>query len=481
MGGRHRLLLKSDIERMHRAVLRILSEIGLSDVSPRARTLLLDAGAHESHDSRILFPSTLVDSALSQTPSQTILCGRHAHHDMILSGNHVYTGTGGAAPNIVDLETGAYRDSTLRDLFDAARLVDSLPHIHFFSRSLVATDISSPRELDLCTALTCLAGTSKHVMVSASDPLHVREIADICYQVAGSEAAFRERPFLSLNVNHAVPPLRFHRESCDVLIEAVTAGLPAHINVFAQLGASSPVTIAGSVAQTTAEAIAGIVLAWATRPGASVIAGPRPMITDLRTGAMSGGSGEQTLANSAAIEMMRHYNLPNSIIAGATDSKAMDAQAGYEKALSVSQAVQSGAHLVTQACGMHAGLMGVAYESYVMDNDMLGAILRSATAIEITDETLSVDAIAQAVHGEGHFLGHAQTYARMKSDFLYPDIADRRSVEEWTAAGQPDLVAVARERARSMLKAYEPKDAVTLARLDTSLKLRLKERGVLLS
>jgi trimethylamine--corrinoid protein Co-methyltransferase len=403
-----------------------------------------------------------------------------AQHNMILSGNHVYTGTGGAAPTVIDLETGAYRDSTLRDLFDAARLVDALPHIHFFSRSLAATDISNPRELDLCTTLTCLAGTSKHVMVSASNPLHVREIADICYQVAGSESAFRERPFLSLNVNHAVPPLRFHSESCDVLIEAVYAGLPVHINVFGQLGASSPVTIAGSVAQTTAEALAGIVLAWATKPGAPVIAGPRPMVTDLRTGAMSGGSGEQALANSAAVEMMRHYNLPNSIIAGATDSKAMDVQAGYEKALSVSQAVQSGANLVTQACGMHAGLMGVAFESYIMDNDMLGAILRSATTIEVSDETLSVDAIAEAVHGEGHFLGHAATYARMKSDFLYPDIADRRSVKEWTAAGQPDLVNVARERARTMLKTYAPKDTAALARLENNLKLRLTERGVLL-
>jgi trimethylamine---corrinoid protein Co-methyltransferase len=478
IGGHHKSLCDDDLERIHQAVLHILSQIGLADVSPRARALLLEVGAHESDDSRMLFPATLVRSALSQTPAQTVLCGRRAHHDMTLSGDHVYTGTGGAAPTVVDLGTGMYRNATLRDLFNAAKLVDALPHIHFFSRSLVATDIADPRELDLSTTLVCLAGTSKHVMVSASDASHVREIADICYQVAGSEAAFRARPFLSLNVNHAVPPLRFHGDSCDVLIEAVHAGIPVHVNVFGQLGASSPVTIAGSVAQTTAETLAGVILAWATKPAAAVIAGPRPMITDLRTGAMSGGSGEQALANCAAIEMMRHYHLPNSIIAGATDSKAMDAQAGYEKALSVSQAVQSGAHLITQACGMHAGLMGVAYESYVMDNDMLGAILRSATAIEVSDQTLAIDSIAQAVHGEGHFLGHGETYARMKSDFLYPDIADRRSVEEWTAAGQPELLSVARNRVRTLLDAHSPEDTSTLARLADTLALNLVARGV---
>ena len=120
--GRHRLLVEADIERMHHTVWRILSEIGLSDISPSARTLLLNAGARESHDSRILFPPTLIESALSQTPSQTLLWGRMAQHNMVLSGNHVYMGTGGAAPTVIDLETGAYRDSTLHDLFDAARL-----------------------------------------------------------------------------------------------------------------------------------------------------------------------------------------------------------------------------------------------------------------------------------------------------------------------------------------------------------------------
>ena len=178
---------------------------------------------------------------------------------------------------------------------------------------------------------------------------------------AGGEAAFRARPFLSLNINHAVPPLRFHGTSAEVLAEALRHGIPVQCNVFDQLGASSPVTLAGSVAQTLAETLAALALVHALAPGAPAIAGPRPMITDLRTG---GFSGEQALATAMCCQVLRHWDLPCSAIAGATDAKLPDAQAGYEKALTVNTALQ-------------AGLMGVSFPAMVIDNDMLGAILRA--------------------------------------------------------------------------------------------------------
>ena len=112
---------------------------------------------------------------------------------------------------------------------------------------MVAGDIKNPLEFDLSTAAASLAGTSKHVMVQAAHFTHVNAIAELCYQIAGGEENFRKRPFLSLHVNHAVPPLRFDPENVKVMIEAVKLGIPVHCNVFGQLGASSPVTIAGSV------------------------------------------------------------------------------------------------------------------------------------------------------------------------------------------------------------------------------------------
>jgi trimethylamine--corrinoid protein Co-methyltransferase len=288
----------------------------------------------------------------------------------------------------------------------------------------------------LNTAFACLAGTAKHVCVSASSARHVELIAKMCFMAAGSREAFERRPFLSLNVNHAVPPLRFDADSCEVLLKAVEVGIPVMVNTFGQMGASSPVTVAGCVAQTIAETTAGMVIGWLADPSARLVFGPRPMITDLRTGGMSGGSGEQALLTAASIQMARHLGLPNSTIAGASDSKIADAQAGYEKALNVTLAAQAGCNFITQACGMQAGLMAASLESYVIDNDMLGSVLKSLSPVEVSDATLALDSIASVVSGEGHFLGQPDTLARMSSDFLYPQLADRQPPAAWEQRGR---------------------------------------------
>ena len=299
-------------------------------------------------------------------------------------------------------------------------------------------------------------------------------IAALAHRIAGSEAAFRDRPFLSLNVNHVVPPLRFDPDSVDVLIYAARRGIPVMVNTFGQLGASSPVTIAGCVAQTTAETLAGMVLAWLSAPDARAIFGPRPMVTDLRTGAMAGGGGEQAKLTAAAIQMARRYGLPSSTIAGASDSKWPDAQAGHEKCLSVTLALQAGADFVTQAAGTQASLMATALESYVIDNDMLGSILSAHTAIEVSEATLDPAAIHAAATGAGHFLGEAETLARMNSDFLYPQIGDRRTIGEWQDDGGADSWKRAHSRVREILAAPPPSliNAALAAQLEIEFDLR---------
>jgi trimethylamine--corrinoid protein Co-methyltransferase len=199
-----------------------------------------------------------------------------------------------------------------------------------------------------------------------------------------------------------------------------------------------------------------MVLAYCINPDVKAIYGARPMITDLRTGGMAGGSGEQALLTAAATQIARFYDLPNSTIAGATDSKLPDAQAGYEKALTVALAAQAGANVITQAAGTQAGLMATSLAAYVIDNDMLGTILKSALPIEVSDATLSVDRIAEAVRGDGHFLGQAETYQRMESDFVYPNLADRRAPELWQSDPGPALEQRAKDTATAILNTYFP-------------------------
>ena len=470
VGGRYQPLNPADLPELDRAVKAILADVGLSEAPEIVVQRVTGAGGTVDDEGRLYFPRELTERALEGMERDFRLCGQSSEYDLQLGSARVHVGSGGAAPLILDLDSGRYRESVLNDLYDAARLVDSLEHIHFFSRSLVARDMPDAATLDINTAYACLAGTRKHVFAAATEAASVAEIAELCYLIAGSREAFEARPFLSINCNMPVPPLRFDPESCEIAAEAVRYGIPLHSNTFGQMGASSPVTMAGTIAQTVAETLSGMIFAWLIEPKSKMIFGTRPMLTDLRTGAMSGGSPEGAVAMAATAQMGRFYGLVNSTIAGATDSKIADAQSGYEKALTVSLAAQAGSNLITQAGGMQASLMGCALESYVIDNDMLGAIMKSLAPIEVSQSTLALEAIGEVARGEGHFLGRSETLERMQSDFVYPQIADRRSIEEWEAAGAPDIRSLALERTREILDSYYP------AHIDAGLDNKIRAR-----
>ena len=474
-GGFWHPLSIEDVEKVAKTAIRILTDIGLSETPSVLCDAVISNGGRFV-DGRLLYSRDLIEATLKNTPRTVRLAGQIKAHDLMVGGQSVYAGTGGAAPNIYDQYIQDYRPSKLHDLYSAARLSDALDHVQFFSRSLVAGDIDDPLAFDLATATACLLGTSKHVMVQASQPAHVIQIAEICYEIAGSEAAFRDRPFLSLNINHAVPPLRAHDESFAVMAEAVHHGIPVHCNVFGQLGASSPVTMAGSVAQTLAETLAGLAFVHALDPKAPRIAGPRPMIIDLRTGGMAGGAGEQIMATALAVQVLRYWDLPCSVIAGATDSKRPDFQAGYEKALTINTAIQAGANLITQAVGTQAALMGVSFSAMVADNDMLGAIKRANIAPEISQDTLMFDEIKEVVTGEGHYLGRPETYARMRSDFLYPNIADRSPLDVWSTSEHSDIEERSNTIANTILETHWPNHLPEALRLKLTRQFSLPQQ-----
>ena len=456
MGGSYQPLDSNALQQIDQATRSILSDIGMADTPDCVSEPVTDAGGYLDDNGRLRYPPELIDKALNGFKRDFTLCGQDEENDIQLGVGRVHTGSGGAAPLILDLDSGQYRESTLKDLYDAARLVDNLDNIHFFSRSMTARDMPNVRLLDLNTAYACLAGTRKHVISAATEAANIEEIAKMCYAIAGSQEAFLARPFLSMHCNMSVPPLRFDPESCQIAAAAVRFGIPLHSNTFGQMGASSPVTLAGSIAQTIAETLAGMIFAWLLNPEAKITFGARTMLTDLRTGAMSGGSAEGAIATAATIQMANYYGLPNSVIAGATDSKIADAQSGYEKSLTVTLAAQAGCNLITQACGMQASLMGCALESYVIDNDMLGTILKSLSGVSVNEETLALSSIEEVVHGDGHFLGRDETLARMQSDFVYPEIGDRRSIDEWVVDGARDIRSVAIDRTRQILKHHHP-------------------------
>jgi len=191
-------------------------------------------------------------------------------------------------------------------------------------------------------------------------------------------------------------------------------------------------------------------------PGHPVIVGPWPFVSDLRTGSFTGGSGEEAIVSAAAAQMTNYYGLVSSVGAGMSDSKVPDNQAGYEKALAVALAALAGCNNVSESAGMMGSLMGLSFESLVIDNDMLGAIMRTVRGIEVNEETLSYTEIENAVYGEGHFLRQDQTLELMRSEYEYPQLADRLTPNVWQEAGSLDIREQAAIRVQEILSTHYP-------------------------
>ncbi|MCA8869891.1 MAG: trimethylamine methyltransferase family protein [Rhodobacteraceae bacterium] len=443
-GGRYNPLSDDEIGRIHQAALVALEEIGLADAPPSGVEYLKGAGAIEGADGRIRFPRKVVEWALEVAARDITLYGREAKHDLLLSGTRVHYGTAGAAVHVVDVEQNHYRDSTVQDLFDAARIVDRLDNVHFFQRPLVCRDIADNLEMDLNTIYAATTGTSKHVGTSFSEPAFVPACFDLIHAIAGSEAAWRARPFVSASICFVVPPMKFATEACLVMEQCIKGGMPVLLLSAGQAGATAPASIAGAIVQAVAECLAGLVYLNAVSPGHPAVFGTWPFVSDLRTGAMSGGSGEQALLTAGCAQMHRFYGLPGGAAAGIADAKLPDMQAGYEQAHSNVMAGLSGLNMVYEAVGMHASLLGFCLESLIIGDDLLGQSLRCVRGIEVSEDSLSLAAMREVcLGGPGHYLGSNQTLALMQSDYVYPRIGNRNSPKEWVERGKPDLITEA--------------------------------------
>jgi trimethylamine--corrinoid protein Co-methyltransferase len=457
-GGLYRPLTDTDIERIHQAALDMLDQVGFSDAIPSCVELVTAAGGSVTPEGRLLFPRALIENALATAARRFTLYAHDPAHDIEPWGKKVHFGTAGAAVHMVDAETGEYRESALADLYDIARLIDRLEHIHFFQRPIVLRDLESSRELDINTCYAALSGTAKHVGTSFFQPEHVDETLRMLHLIAGGEDKWRARPFVSMSTCFVVPPLKFAEDACRCLEAAVSGGMPILLLAAGQAGATSPAALAGAVTQEVAEVLAGLVYVNLISPGHPCIFGSWPFVSDLRTGAMSGGSGEQAILSAACAQMAQFYDLPGGVPAGMTDSKVPDAQSGYEKGYTVALAAQSGANLIYEAAGMHASLLGFCLESCVIDNDMLGSIMRTVRGIEVTDENLSVEAVRQVcTEGPGHFLGHDQTLDLMEKAYVYPEVGDRSSPKEWIENGSTNVVQRARARTVEILDNHYPR------------------------
>jgi trimethylamine---corrinoid protein Co-methyltransferase len=456
-GGAYKPLTERQIQRIHDMALTVLEDIGIGEPIPEILEYALPKGGILGPDGRLRFPRALVEDMIDISAKEYIAYAPDPKHDLEINGQRVHTATSGEAVTILEYETQKYRPTKLVDLYDAARLADQLEHIHTFGQPFIAAEYSQDLHThDLNIAYAELAGTCKSFSLGIAMVEHVDPIISLFDTYLGEEGAFLKRPFCIFGGCPIVSPLRFGKENAEVLVKMAKLGLVGDVAIAAQAGATAPAALAGALVQTFAETLACLVVMNVIRPGSAMNFGIWPFISDLRTGAFSGGSGEEALVIAAATQLANFYGLTTSVPAGMTDSKTMDAQAGYEKAITTTAVVLAGGNVVSTYPGIVGSLLGQSFEGMVIDNDMMGNVLRLLRGVEVTDETLSYDVIKQAVFGSGHFLNQEQTLKIMQTEYLYPEVGDRRTAGEWQTGGQETVYDLAHERVKQLLSTHYP-------------------------
>ena len=456
-GGQYRPLSDVDIQRIYAAALDVLEDIGIGDPIPEILDYALEKGCYLDDDGRLRFPRTLVEDMIALSPRQYALYAPNPENDLMVQGEEVLFCTSGEAVCILDYESQRYRPTKLVDLYDAARLGDQLEHIHNFGQPFIAAEYSHDVFVhDMNIAYAELAGTDKSFALGISVADHIEPLIELFDAYLGEEGGFLKRPFCTFGGCPIVSPLRFGKDGAEVLVKVAELGLVADIAVAPQAGATAPAALAGALVQCFAETLACLCVVNMVRPGTPINFGMWPFISDLRTGSFSGGSGEEALVTAATAQLCNHFGFTTSVGAGMSDAKTIDVQAGYEKAITIATAALSGANLVAAYPGIVGSLVAQSFEGMVIDNDLIGNVQRVLRGIEVTDETLSMDVIKETVYGQGHFLGSKQTLDLMNSEYLYPEVADRRTPGEWSEMGRKTLYEQAHERVGEMLSDYYP-------------------------
>ena len=455
-GGTYRPLSNKAVTNIIDTAYRLLSEIGLGEVPPELQELALAKGAYLNEAGRLCYSRTMIESIIDKAPKSFMLYGRDTKHDIEIGGSKVYYGTGGAAVQTLDTDTGLYRASTLHDLYEFTRLADQMDNLSWFTRICVATDVPDIHELDLNTIYALIAGTQKHVGTSFTLGSAVAPAIAMFDHAMGGAGAFAKRPCCKVHISPIISPLKYGEDAFDVAKAAIAHNMPINAIIAAQSGATAPAPLAGMLAQTTAETLAALMMVNVIQPGYPMIFSNWPFVVDLRTGSFSGSGGEISVLNAAAAQISNTLGLVSGVASSMADAKAVDAQMGVEKGLSSLAAGLAGANMIYESAGMMASLLGASFEAMILDNEMLALNQRAIRGVEVNEETLGFDAIRQAVYEDGHFLGGENTMNAMLRDYYYPTLANRDSPTVWEETGAPDAWHAAKTQLAQLQS--EPRD-----------------------
>ena len=450
-GGIYKPLNPEQVELIHSQALRLLEEVGLTYESGQDHLLarVKQAGCRVDHTAnRIFFPRQVIEEMVAQAPGEFTLYSRDGNNDLQLGKDRVYAGTGGTTVQILDLDTDRVRRSVASDIHNVARIVEEMKHIHFFQNCCAPTDV--PIELyDLNIAFAAMLGTSKHVMFGCNFDDGLRDTFRMAAMIAGGQDALKARPIFSISACMIISPLKFCTQSTANVCAAAELSVPTTVTSAPMSGSTSPMTMAGTLLQTHAEVLAGITVHQLTRPGAPVLYGGLPAMAEMRSLGYQGGAVECGMMHAAIHQLSQRIDVPNYASSGLSDANIPDVQAGWEKAFTTCLAVMGGNNYIHHAAGMLASMQCVAYELYVIDDEIIGQACKILEGIYTGEDHLAFEAIREVGPG-GNYLMSPHTLQYLRNEYFQGNgVSDKGGREEWIQQG----CLSARDRARAITRA----------------------------
>jgi trimethylamine---corrinoid protein Co-methyltransferase len=448
------VITSEQIERVHEASLEILENIGLLVRNQKARQVFARHGCLiETGSELVKFPRAVVEEFRAVFPPTFTFRGRDPRFDRTIPGDSPLVVTGSSAPNLIDPITRCERRSTSADIANIAHLINELPGYDVFSISTLADD-APPGHFTLARLYPALKNCLKPVRSTATDREDAEMMLELAYLIAGSEGAYRERPFVTHHFCPVVSPLTMDYTSTEMVMFFAEQGLPVYGSVVPNAGLSSPMTMAGTLAQGNAEFLASSVLLQMVRSGTPLIYSTLPTIADLRTGAYASGGIECGLLHMAFAQMARFYKVPYGGYIGLSNAKINDAQSGYETGMSTLAGVLAGMDMLNMG-GLLDALKAFDFAKAVIDDEIALMLKRVVRGMQFSEEDLALDVIAEVGPG-GMFMVHEHTVSHMRTISVNPRISDRDQREVWEARHSLDSQDRAMQRVREILSKHNP-------------------------
>lgn len=445
-----KILSDDQIQAVHSATLRILEKTGMLIMGENKEVIkILEEGGADVKGNRVRIPPVMVERALRSAPSRVKLTGRKGNGEVLLERNVVSYGLGTDVPKHIDTYTREIRSTVLKDCENIGRIVQTCENIDFNSYAGLASDIR-PEMQDLYHYKAANMYCDKPYFTTAASAANLRALVEIGTIFAGSADEFHRNPSFIV-YGEPISPLVFDKEATEVLLGCAEYGIPVVFPSMVGLGATGPVTLAGGLAQGSAETLASLVLHQLKNPGAPFLWGPYVSQMDLRTGIFT-YAGPTFMKSQAALgQISRFYDIPTFGFAGCTDASILDAQCGMEMFWATLNAALSGLNLCHDVGYMNSGLL-YSLESLLFGDEIISAVKAFMEGIVVDEEALAVDLIDQ-IGPSGHFLAEAHTRKHFKTEGWYPEFSNRQPCQIWEMEGSLTIEEKLIKKAHEIIEA----------------------------